>query len=326
MPKILIIDDSDYMRDFTKKILSEDGYTIIEAQSGDMGIEYAEKENPDCILLDLLMPNVDGYEVLRRLRQLRSTIPIIICSSDLQDSARSHSFELGAFDFIDKPPNRQVLLQKIKAALSLNEQGGSLALTDKQNDVLKEMINIGIGKGAEMLNAILATHINLEVPFVRVLSQKEFEFDIKKNQVDSLAAVNLAFSGDISGNVELVFPKESAVNLVAALTGEEPETIIMDSIRTGTLSEIGNVVINAVIGSISNLFEFTLNYSTPSYLEGNYEKLSMVVRTGKDSIILQARARFIIDTLAVVGDIMLFLELDSLDKIFSIIKKVEKDA
>lgn len=326
MPKILIIDDSDYMREFTKKILSEDGYTIIEAQSGDMGIEYAEKENPDCILLDLLMPNIDGYEVLRRLRQLRSTIPIIICSSDLQDSARSHSFELGAFDFIDKPPNRQVLLQKIKAALSLNEQGGSLALTDKQNDVLKEMINIGIGKGAEMLNAILATHINLEVPFVRVLSQKEFEFDIKKNQVDSLAAVNLAFSGDISGNVELVFPKESAVNLVAALTGEEPETIIMDSIRTGTLSEIGNVVINAVIGSISNLFEFTLNYSTPSYLEGNYEKLSMVVRTGKDSIILQARARFIIDTLAVVGDIMLFLELDSLDKIFSIIKKVEKDA
>jgi chemotaxis protein CheC len=176
-----------------------------------------------------------------------------------------------------------------------------------------------------MLNAILATHINLEVPFVRVLSQKEFEFDIKKNRVDSLAAVNLSFSGDISGNVELVFPKESAVNLVAALTGEKPESIVMDSIRTGTLSEIGNIVINAVIGSISNLLGFTLNYSMPLYLEGNYEKLSMAVRTGEDSIILQARARFIIDMLAVVGDIMLFLELDSLDKIFTIIKKVEND-
>jgi hypothetical protein len=51
----------------------------------------------------------------------------------------------------------------------------------------------------------------------------------------------------------------------------------------------------------------------------------MAVRTGEDSIILQARARFIIDMLAVVGDIMLFLELDSLDKIFTIIKKVEND-
>jgi chemotaxis protein CheC len=325
MPKILIIDDSDYMRDFTKKILLENGFQVIEAINGDLGIETTDRENPDCILLDLLMPQVDGYEVLRRLRQLRNTIPILIYSSDLQDNAKSHSFELGAFDFIDKPPNRQILIQKIKTALTLNQQGGSLALTDKQNDVLKEMINIGIGKGAEMLNAILATHINLEVPFVRVLSQKEFECDVKKNQVDSLAAVNLAFNGDITGNVELVFPKESAANLVAALTGEKPETIIMDSIRTGTLSEIGNVVINAVIGSISNLLGFTLNYSTPSYIEGNYEKLSMAVRTGKDSIILQARARFIIDTLAVVGDIMLFLELDSLDKIFSIIKRVEND-
>ncbi len=325
MPKILIIDDSDYMRDFTKKILSENGFEVIEALNGDSGIELTDKENPDCILLDLLMPQIDGYEVLRRLRQLRNTIPILIYSSDLQDSAKSHSFELGAFDFIDKPPNRQILLQKIETALTLNQQGGSLVLTDKQNDVLKEMINIGIGKGAEMLNAILATHINLEVPFVRVLSQKEFESDVKKNHVDSLAAVNLAFNGDISGNVELVFPKESASNLVAALTGERPETIIMDSIRSGTLSEIGNVVINAVIGSISNLLGFTLNYSTPSYIEGNYEKLSMAVRTGKDSIILQARARFIIDTLAVVGDIMLFLELDSLDKIFSIIQRVEND-
>jgi chemotaxis protein CheC len=325
MPKILLIDDSDYMRDFTKKILSENGYDVIEAPNGALGIKYADIKNPDCILLDLLMPDIDGYEVLRQLRQLRSTIPIIIYSSDMQDSAKSHSFELGAFDFIDKPPNRQILLQKIQAALSLNEKGGSLALTDKQNDVLKEMINIGIGKGAEMLNAILATHINLEVPFVRVLSQKEFEFDIKKNRVDSLAAVNLSFSGDISGNVELVFPKESAVNLVAALTGEKPESIVMDSIRTGTLSEIGNIVINAVIGSISNLLGFTLNYSMPLYLEGNYEKLSMAVRTGEDSIILQARARFIIDMLAVVGDIMLFLELDSLDKIFTIIKKVEND-
>jgi chemotaxis protein CheC len=250
-------------------------------------------------------------------------VPVIICSSDIQDSARARCFELGAFDFIDKPPQKDLFLNKVQIAVGLNQQGTSTVLNDKQNDVLKEMINIGVGKGADMLNAILATHIKLEVPFVRVLSQKEFERDIQKNKLDSLAAVNLAFHGDINGNVELVFPKESAANLVAALTGEDPKSLVLDSIRTGTLSEIGNVVINAVIGSISNLLSFNLTYSAPSYLEGNYEKLSMVIRKGSNSVILQARARFIIDMLAVVGDIVLFLELDSLDKIFTIIERVE---
>ena len=109
---------------------------------------------------------------------------------------------------------------------------------------------------------------------------------------------------------------------MAALTGEDPKTILLDSISTGTLSEIGNIVINAVIGSICTMFDFKLTYSAPMYLEGNYEKLSMLIRTGGNSIILQARARFVIDMFAVTGDIVLFLELDSLDKIFSIIENV----
>lgn len=322
MYKILLIDDSEYMRKLTGQILSESGYDVFMASSGSEGLRLAASEKPDCVILDLLMPDMDGFDVLKQLRQDRNTIPIIIFSSDIQDSARARCFKLGAFDFVDKPPQRDTLVNKIKMAVGLNQKGSSLLLNDKQNDVLNEMINIGIGKGADMLNAILGAHIKLEVPFVRVLSQDDFKRDIEKNRVNSLSAVNLSFKGDITGNVELVFPKESAANLVAALTGEDPKTILLDSISTGTLSEIGNIVINAVIGSICTMFDFKLTYSAPMYLEGNYEKLSMLIRTGGNSIILQARARFVIDMFAVTGDIVLFLELDSLDKIFSIIENV----
>ncbi|MDG5814560.1 response regulator [Chitinispirillales bacterium ANBcel5] len=323
--KVLLIDDSIFMRRKIESILSIGGYSIAEASTGREGLEAAEKEDFDCIVLDLLMPDMDGFKVLEKLRAIRNTVPIIIASSDIQDSAKGRCFKLGAFDFVEKPPDKEILLHKVHIAIGLNEEGGTLVLSDKQNDVLKEMINIGIGKGAEMLNVILATHIKLEVPFVRVLSQSEFEFDVKKNQLDSLAAVNLSFKGDISGNVELVFPKESAANLVAALIGEEPNSMSLDSIRTGTLSEVGNIVINAVIGSISNMLNFKLAYSTPTYVEGDYEKLSMMIRKGANSVILQARARFIIDMFAVTGDIVLFLELDSLDKIFTIIERVSND-
>lgn len=325
MSKILLIDDSDFMRNTTAQMLFEHGYTVIEATNGKSGLELSQKETPDCVILDLLMPDMDGFDVLTELRTKRNTIPIIIFSSDIQDCARKRCFDLGAFDFVDKPPDKEKLLKTIRMAISFGQKGQTLVLTDKQNDVLKEMINIGVGKGAEMLNAILDTHIKLEVPFVRVLSQIEFRKDIQINRIDSLAAVNLSFKGDISGNIELVFPTQSAVNMVAALTGEDSRNMILDSIRTGTLSEIGNIVINAVIGSISNMLKFSLSYSAPTYLEGNYEKLSLAMRTDEHSIILQARARFIIETLAVIGDILLFMELDSLDKIFTIINTVEND-
>ncbi|MBD3315940.1 MAG: response regulator [Chitinivibrionales bacterium] len=323
MAKILIIDDSLYMRQTVERILTEGGHKVILAEDGDEGINLTATHKPDCVILDLLMPDVDGFDVLSRLRQARSTIPIIIFSSDIQESARKRCFDLGAFDFLDKPPAPGELLKMVQMAVRLVSKGQVLLLTERQEDVLKEMINIGVGKGADMLNAILDTHIKLEVPFVRVLSQSEFKEDIKLIPFDTLAAVNLSFNGDLNGNVELVFPTESAVKLVAALTGSDPETIVLDTIHTGTLSEIGNIVINAVIGSISNLLELKLTYSAPNYIEGDYEKLSMAFRTGKDSIILQARARFIIDMLSITGNIVLFLEVDSLDKIFNLIEQME---
>lgn len=325
MSKVLLIDDNDFMRSLTAKILLDNGYEVIEAKTGTEGLLRSAKDDPDCVMLDLLMTDMDGFSVLQQLRTKRNTIPIIIISSDIQDSAKKRCFDLGALDFIEKPPHQEQVLRVIQLAIGFGQKGQTLILSDKQNDVLKEMINIGIGKGAEMLNAILDTHIKLDVPFIRILSQKEFQKDIKVNSVDTLAAVNLSFKGDISGNIELVFPTQSALNLVAALTGEKPQDVSLDSIRTGTLSEIGNIVINAIMGNISNMMSFNLAYSVPSYLEGNYEKLSQAIETGENSIILQARARFIIEALAIIGDIVLFMELDSYDKIFAIIETVEND-
>ncbi|MBN1982818.1 MAG: response regulator [Chitinivibrionales bacterium] len=323
MSTVLLIDDNDYMRSLTAKILFDNGYTVIESKTGKEGLHHSDTQEPDCVMLDLLLSDMDGFTVLEQLRKRRNTIPIIIFSSDIQDSAKNRCFDLGALDFVEKPPHPEKILRVIRMAIGFGQKGQTLMLTDKQNDVLKEMINIGIGKGAEMLNAILDTHIKLDVPFVRILSQKEFHKDVQTNSVDSLAAVNLAFKGDINGNIELVFPTKSAMNLVAALTGENPDDVSLDSIRTGTLSEIGNIVINAIMGNISNLMKFKLSYSVPSYIEGNYEKLSQAIQTGENSIILQARARFIIEALAIIGDIVLFMELDSYDKIFAIIETVE---
>jgi chemotaxis protein CheC len=188
-------------------------------------------------------------------------------------------------------------------------------------DVLQELINIGIGKAAGMLNEMLDTHIILRVPVIRILSQQDLERELGEISRNTLSAVRMGFKGSFSGNALLLFPPDSANNLVSVLTGEESIEDDMDSIRMGTLTEIGNILINCVMGSISNVIGKQLSYSLPSYFEDSL--LNMLQQSDDDarnaSIIL-ARTHFIIEKHSINGDIILFFEVGSFD---ALIESVE---
>ncbi|MDG6250286.1 response regulator, partial [Methanocalculus sp.] len=85
MPTILIIDDSSFQRTIIKKTLKNESYTCIEADNGRLGLEMAERESPDVIIVDLLMPDMDGIEFLKAIREKAITIPVIVLTSDIQD-------------------------------------------------------------------------------------------------------------------------------------------------------------------------------------------------------------------------------------------------
>jgi len=189
-------------------------------------------------------------------------------------------------------------------------------------DVLQELINIGIGKAAGMLNEMLDTHVILRVPVIRILSQQDLERELGEISRNTLSAVRMGFKGSFSGNALLLFPPDSANNLVSVLTGEESIEDDMDSIRMGTLTEIGNILINCVMGSISNVLGKQLSYSLPSYFEDSL--LNMLQQNDDDagnaSIIL-ARTHFIIEKHSINGDIILFFEVGSFD---ALIESVEQ--
>lgn len=117
MPKILIVDDEKIMLKIASKILSRD-YDVICADSGTKAIELFERERPDLVLSDLLMPEIDGYE-LHRLLQERSAepVPIIFMTADDSDESESKGFALGAADYIRKPLKADVLLRRVKNIL-----------------------------------------------------------------------------------------------------------------------------------------------------------------------------------------------------------------
>jgi len=181
--------------------------------------------------------------------------------------------------------------------------------TNRQVDALKELINIGIAHGASMLNSMLRSHILLQVPFVKVVSFEELREEIRTLGGDQFAAVGLKFRGCFSGTAELVFPSASASKLITVLTDEDPGTIDLDSVRAGTLCEVGNIVLNGVMGSISNILKLQLSYTVPNYMERGMEGLSALADKGDNRAILLARTRFAAKELEIEGDIVLLFEV-----------------
>ncbi len=117
MTLILIIDDAAFSRRMIRKCLQADNYEILEAATGREGLEAATSQHPDCILTDLLMPDMDGLELLKALQAKESKIPVVIISADIQDGTRNRGLELGAKAFINKPVKEEELRKTVRQAL-----------------------------------------------------------------------------------------------------------------------------------------------------------------------------------------------------------------
>jgi twitching motility two-component system response regulator PilH len=115
--KILVIDDSPTERHVLVEILNKGGYDIITAESGEEGIEKARAEQPDLILMDVVMPGLNGYQATRTLTRDESTkhIPVIVCTSKGQETDKIWGLRQGAHDYMTKPINGDELLMKIAA-------------------------------------------------------------------------------------------------------------------------------------------------------------------------------------------------------------------
>ncbi len=116
---VLIIDDNPDLLDIVDAILSDSGFIVAKAPSGEAGIDISKSLHPDLILLDINMPRIDGFEVLTQLKQLDETknIPVAMFSvrSDLRD--KKLSFQKGAVDYISKPFQYNKLTEKVEKIL-----------------------------------------------------------------------------------------------------------------------------------------------------------------------------------------------------------------
>nr|WP_228057442.1 chemotaxis protein CheX [Tychonema sp. LEGE 07203] len=188
---------------------------------------------------------------------------------------------------------------------------------------MKELINIGVGSAAGMLNEMIQFPIQLQIPDIELLSAKDLRSELKKRfGIEPLSAVQLGFSGSFSGSAQLLFPTDSAVKLVSVLTGEEQGSPDLDSLKISTLSEVGNMVINGIMGSIGNILDQPLDYAVPYYAEEEIEQLLLKEESVDSGSVLLAPTHFSIEKLQVQGDIMLFFDVGSFQMLLKAIAAV----
>jgi twitching motility two-component system response regulator PilH len=118
MAKILIIDDSSFQRKILSGILKEAGHAVVIAENGKDGLASVEKEKPDLVITDLLMPEYDGHFFIEQAKKQNIRIPVLIITSDIQESTRKRYSGLGVADFLNKPVKKELLLQAIDKVLS----------------------------------------------------------------------------------------------------------------------------------------------------------------------------------------------------------------
>ena len=144
MSKILIIEDEVAIADLEKDYLELSGFEVATENAGDIGLKRALEEEFDLIVLDLMLPGLDGFEVCRQIRQ-KKDIPVIMVSAKKDDIDKIHGLGLGADDYMTKPFSPSELVARVKAHMSRYNR--LVNTSQKQNDVI-EIRGIRIDKTA----------------------------------------------------------------------------------------------------------------------------------------------------------------------------------
>jgi two-component system, OmpR family, alkaline phosphatase synthesis response regulator PhoP len=175
MPKVLVIDDEKRIVDGVKKYYEQAGFVVVAAYDGNEGFALAMQEEPDLIVLDLMLPGLDGLDVCRKIRQ-RNEVPIIMLTARVEETDKLIGLELGADDYVTKPFSPRELVARSRAVLRR---------MNKTNDYLDhthaaEVVNIGdvvFDIGAHQCqvdgNVVQLTPIEYDLLFYMVRHKKQ---------------------------------------------------------------------------------------------------------------------------------------------------------
>jgi two-component system KDP operon response regulator KdpE len=143
---ILIVDDEIPIRRFLRTSLSAQGFQVLEAEDGKSALDLLRRHQIDLLILDLGLPDMDGLEIIGRLRQSRSIVPILVLSSRGDEEGKVNALDMGADDYVTKPFGMDELLARVRAALrhKMQSEGDAPAFRsgDLEVDLVRRLVTV----------------------------------------------------------------------------------------------------------------------------------------------------------------------------------------
>ena len=218
VPTILLVDDEAAITDNLAPLLQRSGFEVVVAHDGDAALSRLRAATPDLVVLDVLLPGMDGRAVLRQVRQERSQVPIILLTQVGEAAERAMALEEGADDYLNKPFDPYELIARIRAVLRRGQsagrsasggssrlRSGAVVLDRTSQRVFKDGREVVLTPRAVVLLAYLMTHPDEVMTRERLLeSVWGWSFHTGTRSVDSRVAELRRVLEDDSGNPELI--------------------------------------------------------------------------------------------------------------------------
>lgn len=162
---VLAVDDEDSIIDLLKVNIEKEGYNFISANNGEDGFKLATENHPDIILLDVMLPKMDGLTVCKKIRQQDSNVPIIMLSARGEEIDKIVGLEIGADDYMTKPFSTRELVARIKANLRKTDNNEGQIVKTKDNKIVIGVLTLDLDK----------FEANVKGEQVNDLTRREFE-------------------------------------------------------------------------------------------------------------------------------------------------------
>jgi chemotaxis protein CheC len=164
------------------------------------------------------------------------------------------------------------------------------------------------------------------VPYVNVITFDDVLLEIKKlGNADSVHSVEMRFSGEYEGSANVILPEESAKLLASLLVHEDPNSPTLEEMKDGLMIEVGNIILNAIMGSFGNILDAPLDYHMPKSYQGSVEGIYDLLDQERYHQVLVCHTNFSVRGKNISGDILIMYEMGSFDKLSAVLSKMIED-
>ena len=278
---LLICDDSSLARKQLLQALPA-GWSVevSQAATGLEALERIRQGGVEVLLLDLTMPELDGYQVLAQLREERLSCKTIVISADVQDEAVRRVLELGALAFIRKPADPIHLHQTLASLGLLNDLPALVGRSNGESigfrDAFREVVNVAMGRAAALLARVLGVFIQLPIPNVNLLEVGELHMALADAaRGETLTAVCQGYiGGGIAGEALLLFHDSEVADMARLMRRPNYREMEM-------LLDLSSLLISACLSGIAEQIEVVFSQGHPQVL-GQHASIDELIRLNSE--------------------------------------------